>query len=60
MTRGTGDLLPWSWARERLSAERSYRITPVTSHDRRAWTRRRSAGTANPPYRGSIPRVASN
>jgi hypothetical protein len=34
LTRGTGPLLPWSWASERLVAERSYWVVTVTSRGR--------------------------
>ncbi len=41
MTRGTGEPLPWSWARERLVAERDYWIATVTTrglpHARPVW-----------------------
>jgi len=41
MTRGTDDPLPWSWARERLVAERNYWVSTVTSigrpHARPVW-----------------------
>ena len=41
MTRGTGARLPWSWAEERLVAERNFWIATVTSqgmpHARPVW-----------------------